>query len=163
MSGWLSKLFGAGAVNFAEGVAGIVDRFVQTPEEKAEFQLALEQLMQQRDSELEQTIRTELTTKERIMVAELQSGDNYTRRARPTLVYFGMVVIALNYVVLPWVGYFTDGLIPPALELPTEFWYAWSSTVAVWFVGRSMERRGAKNNLVSIVTGDSPTTKSILE
>lgn len=162
MANWLSKLFSAGALSFAEGVAGIADRFIQTPEEKAQFTVAMEQLMQARDSELEQTIRTELVTKERIMVAELQSGDNYTRRARPTLVYFGMLVIALNYVVLPWAGFFTDGAMPPLLEMPTEFWYAWGGTVSVWFVGRSMERRGAKNNLVSIVTGNQPTT-SILD
>lgn len=162
MANWLSKLFSGATVGFAEGVAGIVDRFVQTPEEKAQVMLELEQLMQKRDSELEQTIRAELQAKERIMVAELQSGDNYTRRARPTLVYFGMAVIFLNYVVLPWAGFFNGGLMPPILEMPTEFWYAWGGTVSVWFVGRSMERRGAKNNLMSVVTGGNPTT-SILE
>lgn len=169
MSGWLSKLFGGAAVNFAEGMAGIIDRFVQTPEEKAEFQLALEQLMQQRDSELEQTIRAELGAKERVMVAEMQSGDTYTKRARPTLVYFGLLIIAWNHALLPTIAWALPLLVPdivvypPHVDLPEAFWLAWGSTVGVWSVGRSMERRGAKNNLVSLITGDRPTTKSILD
>jgi hypothetical protein len=153
MANWLSKIFSTGAIGFADGIAGIVDRFVQTKEEKTEAMLQLEALIQKRDSELEQTIRAELGAKERVMVAELSSGDNYTRRARPTMAYFGMAVIGLNYVVLPWGGFFTGVSMPDPIQLPEAFWLSWGGVVGVWSIGRSMERRGAKNNLVSMITG----------
>jgi len=162
MSNILTKLFSAGAVNFAEGVAGVVDKFVTTSDEKAQIKLQIQALAQQAATELETTVRTELATKEKIMVAELQSGDNYTRRARPTLAYFGMLVILVNYVVLPWVSAFTDGgynALPP-IEMPAEFWWAWGGVVATWSVGRSMERRGSKNELVKMISGKP---KSLLD
>ena len=43
--GLLSKLFGGGVVSAAEGVAGIVDKFVETPDEKAAAELIKAKLM----------------------------------------------------------------------------------------------------------------------
>ena len=153
MSGWLSKLFSGSIVEIGEGIASIADRFIQSADEKAVFRLEMERLLQARDAELEATIRTELQSKERIMVAELQSGDSYTRRARPTMAYFGMVVILLNYIILPWAGYFLKEGVPPPIVMPAEFWYAWAGVVGVWSIGRTMERRGSQQELVKIVTG----------
>lgn len=161
MSGWLSKLFSGSIMEIGEGIASIADRFIQSADEKAAFRLEMEKLLQARDAELEATIRTELQAKERVMVAELQSGDSYTRRARPTMAYFGMLVILLNYIVLPWAGYWFKEGIPPPLTLPAEFWYAWAGVVGVWSIGRTMERRGSQQELVKIVTG-KPNQPSIL-
>ncbi len=43
--GLLGKLFGVGVVSAAEGVAGIVDKFVETPEEKAAAEIIKAKLM----------------------------------------------------------------------------------------------------------------------
>lgn len=166
MKTWLANLLGGGLVNIAQGAANIVDQFKLSDQEKAEFNLKMEELLQKSTSELEQSMRTELEAKERILVAELTQGDTYTKRARPTVVYAGLVFIALNYVVAPvvlWLvtqyrGYPVESF--PTLTLPTDFWYAWGGVVATWSVGRTMERRGVKNNLVSIVTGSNPTAPS---
>lgn len=159
---WLTDLLAGGAVKLGEGIANIVDKFKLTPDEKAQFQLEMERLLQARDAELEETMRTELSAKERILVAELTQGDNYTKRARPTVVYGGLAIIAWNYSIVPlFVALLQPkfpGITLPVLTLPGEFWYAWGGVVATWSVGRTMERRGAKNNLVSLVTGNSPTT-----
>jgi len=152
---WISKLFSGSIVELGEGVANIADRFIQSADEKAAFKIEMEKLLQARDAELEATIRTELQAKERVMVAELQSGDSYTRRARPTMAYFGMVVILLNYIILPWMGWMVKGT-PPPIEMPAEFWYAWAGVVGVWSIGRTMERRGSQNELVNLVTGAKP-------
>ena len=48
------------------------------------------------------------------------------------------------------------------MNLPAEFWYAWGGVVATWSIGRTMERRGATNNLVNVITG-SKARPSILE
>lgn len=151
----LSKIFSGGAVTFAEGVAGIVDRFVTTSDEKAQIKLQIEALAQQAASELEETVRTELGAKERIMVAELTQGDNFTKRARPSVVYGGLAFIGFNYSIAPLLNALPaiSGAIPE-LNLPPEFWYAWGSIVSTWSVGRTMERRGASNNLLTVITGN---------
>ena len=154
MAGFLKKLIGSGIGGLAENIAGIVDRFKLTPDEKAAFEIELERLAQQAASELEQTMRAELGAKERILVAELNQGDNYTKRARPTVVYGGLAFIGFNYSIAPLLNALPaiNGAIPE-LTLPAEFWYAWGGIVSTWSIGRTMERRGAKNNLVSLVTG----------
>jgi hypothetical protein len=157
MAGWMGKIFAGGIGNLAEQLGGVADRFIHTKDEKAKFKLDMESLLQKAGSELEQTMRTELQSKERIMVAELTQGDNYTKRARPTVVYFGLAVIAWNYSIVPFLGAFIATPMP-LMPLPAEFWYAWGGVVATWSVGRTMERRGSKNNLLTLVTGNKPTT-----
>jgi len=152
---WLTNLLGGGLTNLAQGAANIIDQFKLTPDEKAKYNLEMEVLLQKAGSELEQSMRAELGAKERILVAELTQGDAYTKRARPTVVYFGLVVIAWNYSLIPVFGALLD-IVLPELPLPTEFWYAWGGVVATWSVGRTMERRGSSNNLVNIVTGNKP-------
>ena len=157
-----NSILTSGIGTLAEKLGKTIDRFVHTKDEKAAFQLEMESLLQQAGSELEQTMRAELGAKERVMVAELTQGDNYTKRARPTLVYFGMLVIFLNYVIFPFVG---EVMVIDLKEfvLPDGFWYAWGGAVSVWSIGRTMERRGAQNNLIGIVTGTTERTTTLLD
>ena len=152
---WLTDIFSTGGV--VESIGNVVDKFVTTDEEKAKAKLELEALYQKRESEIEETIRTELSAKEKILVAELNQGDNYTKRARPTVVYFGLVVTFLNYTLIPGLASFLSIKIDP-LDLPTEFWVAWGGICSSWVIGRSAEKRGTRNKLTSAITG----SKSIL-
>jgi len=127
-------------------VGGVVDKFHLSGEEKQKSKLELEALLQKRDAEIEETIRTEMMTKERILVTELQQGDNYTKRARPTVVYAGLGFIFFNYCLVTVLG-------GNNLELPPEFWYGWSGIVATWSVGRTFEKRGASNSVIRTITG----------
>ena len=112
----------------------------------------MEVLLQKRDAEIEETIRTELQAKERVLVAELTQGDSYTKRARPTVVYAGLTFILINYCIIPAIQSLAGVLVKP-FDLPTEFWVGWSGIVATWTIGRSAEKRGARNRLTSIITG----------
>lgn len=173
---WFSKLFSAGVGEVVEKVGKTVDEFHLSGEEKQQFKLELQKALLQRDSEIEQTIRKNLEAKERILVAELQQGDNYTKRARPTVVYFGLLMIALNYFLLP-AGLLLSGnkdlltLCKSSSEenqsqkledcerttlfpLPEEFWVAWGGIVATWAVGRSYEKSNSSNRFSRAVTGN---------
>lgn len=154
---WFAKLFSGSAGSFIESVANAADRFIETPEDKANFKLQLESLLQQRDSEIEQTIRAELQAKERMMVAELQQDDNYTKRARPTVVYAGLGFIFLNYVLFPLAALLTGVESKPLANLPAEFWMAWGGICSSWVIGRSMEKRGVRNPVISTITGTRPS------
>ena len=149
---WFTKIFSGSVGTLVEQVGGVVDQFHLSGEEKQKFKLELEALLQKRDSEIEETIRTELQSKERVLVAELTQGDSYTKRARPTVVYAGLVFMFLNYCIIPAIQSLAGAVVEP-FELPTEFWAGWSGIVATWSIGRSAEKRGARNRLTSIITG----------
>ena len=147
-------MFGLGSLaGIMDGVKGLISSFKLDPSERKEFEVKMQALLQQRDTEIEQTMRQELQAKERILVAELTQGSTFTKAARPSVVYYGLAAICFNYSILPFVQWL-GGETPQPFELPTEFWLAWGGIVSTWSIGRSAERRGARNKVVSIVTGN---------
>lgn len=133
-------------------IGNTIKKFVTTDKDRMEMQIQLEAILQKRDSEVESTVRKELEAKERVLVAELTQGDSYTKRARPTVVYFGLIVILYNYCVIPTIQMFRALEISP-FDLPTEFWIAWGGIVATWAIGRSAEKRGKRDKITSFITG----------
>lgn len=154
---FISKLTGLVGGGLVESIGNVADRFIQTDEEKNAFMVEMEKVLQQRDSEVEQTIRAELQAKERIMVAEMAQGDNYTKRARPTVIYMGLLIIAFNYCLIPLIQMWAEMTIAP-FGLPTEFWVAWGGCVGVYNLGRSMEKRGVRNQFTQLAVGSKPTS-----
>lgn len=142
----------SGVLSAADGILG---RFIKSPTEKDQALQEMERIFQQRDSEVEQTIRKELEAKERIMVAELQQGDTYTKRARPSVVYAGLAMIFINYCAIPIVNQFAGMGHTEPMNLPTEFWASWGTVVSVWSLGRSAEKRGTRNRMTGAITGAS--------
>jgi hypothetical protein len=152
--GWFSKIIGGGFGTLVEQVGGVVDKFHLSREEKQKFKLELESLLQKRESEMESTLRSELQAKERILVAELQQGDSYTKRARPTVVYVGLGFIFFNYCLVPLIAHlFGNQQVALQMDLPGEFWVGWSGIVATWSVGRTFEKRGSHNRWTRAITG----------
>lgn len=152
--GWLGDILTGSLGSTVSTIGDTVKKFVTTDGDRMQMQKELEAILQKRDSEVEQTIRTELGAKERIMVAEITQGDNYTKRARPTVVYFGLVLIAVNYCLVP-LAQILMGVKAEALDLPAEFWMAWGGIVSTWVIGRSAERRGSRNKVTSFITGST--------
>lgn len=151
--GLLGKIFSSTFGSAVEQIGGTIKKFVTTDKDRMEMQMQLEKILQERDSEIEQTIQAELQAKEKVMVAELQQGDNYTKRARPTVVYAGLGFIFFNYCLIPVISRFLGTADVGPLELPTAFWAGWSGIVATWSIGRSAEKRGTRNKVTDFVTG----------
>lgn len=126
----------------------IIDKISGDDAQKQEAKLELEKLLQADRMKLQDSLQQELQSKERVLVAELNQGDNFTKRARPTIVYAGLVFIFLNYVVFPL--FMPDHA---SLQLPTEFWAAWGGICATWSIGRTFEKSGVKNKITSAITG----------
>ncbi len=159
--GWVTEILSGSVGTLVGQVGGIVDKFHLSGEEKQRFKLELEALLQKRDSEIEETIRAEIQAKERVLVAELTQGDSYTKRARPTVVYAGLVFIFLNYCIIPAIQSLAGVTVKP-FELPIEFWVGWSGIVTTWVIGRSVEKRGARGRMTSVITG-SGTSRLLSE
>ena len=106
-------------------VLGMVDDLTTTTEEKEQLKNAIKQF--------------EITATQNIITEELRQDDKYTKRARPTMVYAGLVAMFLNHIVLPWVSHFTGNQLPE-ITLPSEFWLAWGGVTGVYAFQRSIEK-----------------------
>lgn len=146
----ISSLFTGGIV---DTVANVADRFIETDDEKRQFKLQIEAELSKRVAEAEATTRSIIDARAKVITAELQQGDNYTKRARPTLIYFGMGMICINYLIIPLIQTVKGVAIAPFI-LPTEFWVAWGGAVSVYTIGRSFEKSGASNKFSRVSTGN---------
>jgi len=151
------KLFGQGITEVVSTVGDVVDRFTLTKEEKQEFKLQMQSSLMKLEGELEETYRKELDARQEIIKAEMAQGDLYTKRARPTIVYAGMLFIFLVYVLVPVIAYISGASEMPKIDLPPEFWWAWGTVVGVYGVGRTAEKMGVTNKLTNFITGSGAT------
>jgi hypothetical protein len=122
-----------------------------TDEQKALAQLKIQELGQSFESSV-------ISTQRDIIMSELAQGDAFTKRARPAIVWLGLLFIALNHVVIPagaWFYLAVSGkpISPPALQLPEEFWWSWTGLCSTWIIGRSAEKRGSLAGTMGKVVG----------
>lgn len=141
---WLTKIFSTGAKELTNSLMEGVGRISEAHLGKKELKLEIEKIVaHQQDRVMDQAI-TEISAKERIMVAELTQGDSYTKRARPTIVYVGLI------------GAIVDAIQSIPFSLSPEFWYVWGSVCAVYSIGRTMEKRkvnGVAKKIQSAILG----------
>ncbi|MDE1466030.1 3TM-type holin [Spartinivicinus poritis] len=150
---WLTNIFSNG-ISSAIGKAGeLIDNFHLSEEEKQQFTLEMQKILNARDNAIEKTIQQEIESREKVMVTELNQGDNYTKRARPSVVYFGLAIISVNYIVVPLLIYLSGKPQVQPFSLPTEFWLAWSGVVSTWSIGRSVEKTKGFNKYTKGITG----------
>jgi hypothetical protein len=129
-------------------VSGVMDRFWpkdMDAEKRASMALELEQSFNERERFLAQASRD-------IIVAEMQQGDRITKWARPSVIYFGLGILGMQHVILPFfVAFGVNLTITP---LPDYFWDAWKLVASVWAGGRTLERVGKSNKVVELITGN---------
>ena len=168
--GILENVLGGGVGSIIEQAGKIVDKFHLSEADKKQFQLELEALLQQREAQVQDTVRAEMDARQKVLVAELQQDDGYTKRARPSVVYAGLAFIFINYVLIPGVQYLTGHAtahcqqngqvancsVDGGVSLPQEFWWAWAGVVGTWSIGRSFEKVGVSNRVTRAITGSAP-------
>lgn len=144
-----------GIGSLADLAKGLVDRFLPpqaTASERLAAQVQIQQTLEARENAV-------LDTQKAVMVAEMQQGDNYTKRARPSIVYYGLWFIGLVHVLLPIVAWIVLKLTGspmtdmPNIKLPSEFWVAWGGVCSVWSIGRDAARGGVTSKIVNMITG----------
>ncbi len=133
-----------------EGISAIIEAGTT---DKEKTQAAIAELAQRQAKLAEDEVTNQInTSKEKITLAELTQGDTYTKRARPTVVYAGLVFIFIVHVLLPVIANLKGGT-PPNVTLPQEFWWAWTGVVSTWVLGRSYEKSKGPAPLSKIITG----------
>lgn len=136
------------------GVKGILDKFITDPDKKLQVELEMAKIQAESSKLLEQSFQAEMDAKKSVMVAELQYGDTYTKRMRPTIGYFGMAAIFFNYCLIPLWKY-AKGIPPEPFAFPSEFWYAWTTVIGIYSLGRSYEKshNGIDSKALKLITG----------
>jgi hypothetical protein len=120
-----------------DGVSKLIDQFHMSPEEKAQLQQQIadaksksEQAARDYDVKLNdiagQNIRAEET-----------SGDKFTVRARPAVIWMGNLLIFCNYFFVPVFGH--KWAMTPVV-LPDAFWWTWGTVVTGYVFSRGMEK-----------------------
>ena len=155
---WLSNLFSTRVESFVEQAGLVADESNLSHEQRSQYKAQIESTLQKRDATIEKAIRAQLLAREQSLLKELNQGDSYTKRARPTVVYAGLVFIGLNYVLVPIVSDIF-GARMTEFKLPAEFWYGWSAIVGTWSIGRTFEKRGAASKLIQNITGSKPVSR----
>ena len=132
------------------GLNAIITAGTQDPQK---VQAAVTQLAETQAKVIDDDMQGKLDAeRSKVTLAELQSSDTFTRRARPTVVYAGLIFIFALHVLLPLVAFFKGGT-APTYVLPEEFWWSWSGVVSVWVLGRSYEKVNVPGAINKAITG----------
>ena len=154
----ISEFFSGSGANIVDSLTDAVDTFVTTKEEKEKlkqellrireetkqnqrnFLIRMEELTQQREKEVEETIRMELDAKKSILMAELNQDDRYTKRARPTVVYVGLIFIllellGLRHIIMHYLKVDAN-IITNSDQIFKMFLGVWGSVLGVYSIGR---------------------------
>ena len=83
-----AKLFGGAGVSIAEKLGGVVDKFVRTKDEKAEFEKQMTTIFMDHEISLEK----EITSRH---AADMQSDSWLSKNIRPLLTIFSLVLYTL--------------------------------------------------------------------
>lgn len=173
---WWKRIFSSAGKGILDSVGDILDDHITSKEEKAEILVKLEQVFQARLTELEVTARAEMESTVRVIEAEMQQDDNYTKRARPTIIYTGLAIAVLKLIVIPFaivpaflavgdsamVEYF-DKLAVERMPLEVEFFGAWAVVCSVYAWGRTREKQGDRSAISQAMTGNGKGIISIFD
>lgn len=98
-----------------------------------------------RDNAMAETLQSELESRARIIEAEMSQGDTFTKRARPMVVYTGLVMFLLEFGIRAWLVLRGQPM-PTEMMIPGALVAGWTTVTGVWAVGRSAEKIAKTRN-----------------
>jgi hypothetical protein len=120
-----------------DSVKGIISQFHMSPEDKAKLQAQLDQ-----EKDAFASAQNDYNTKLNDIAgqnirSEAASGDKFTERARPAVIWVGLLMFFWNYCVVP-----TGGLHwhIPSLPIPDTFSEIWGIVVTGYVFNRTVDK-----------------------
>ncbi|MEE9609967.1 MAG: 3TM-type holin [Desulfatiglandales bacterium] len=147
-----SKLIGGGAKALVTSIGGVLDDLITSGEEKAAAKNKLAKLVLNYQLEMEAVAVREVEAQRDVLIAELNQGDNFTKRARPCIIYAGLGITIVNYCIAPLAAFFL-GKELPLIVVPDVFWAGWSGVCGLYVWSRGKEKQGARNKIIQAITG----------
>lgn len=123
-------------------IGGVIDKLIPDPTAKAKAQLEL--AVMQQNGELK-----ELETRMSAILAEANSADPWTSRARPSFMYVFYFIIIMMTVILPIIGIFNPDAMKMFFEhsaagfeaIPEELWWTFTAGYLGYSSARTFEKR----------------------
>ena len=127
MSIW-AKIFGEGALDVAGKVAGIADRFIQTKEEKAAFEMEMEKLFIKAESEIQKNVTERWSS-------DMSSDSWLSKNVRPMVLIFLVVcTVLMIFIDAGSINFQVEDKWTSLLEIVLI------TVIASYFGGRSFEK-----------------------
>jgi hypothetical protein len=133
----LDQILGGGVGQLFKDIVGT---FHTSPEDKAKFQAAIDENQKEiqlaqiaLEAKAQDSLARETEAAGANIRAEAASGDKYTSRARPSVVYVVLVILSCNYVLFPLVG-------KTALVFPDALFWLFGSCVLGYTGARTWDK-----------------------
>jgi hypothetical protein len=139
---FLDKIIGGGIGSILEGASSVIDSLQAGKLNKQEAVKQLTEIADREKSRMHDEAVAEIGAKERILVAELQQGDAFTKRARPFVVYSGPLIVIAE-VVMRYIAHFKGLSAPATPDILTWYLPMWAGYGSVYAWGRSTEKRAS--------------------
>jgi cation transport ATPase len=128
MSKLLAKLFGGAGGGIIEKLSGVADKFIQTKEEKAQFEKEMTEIMIKAEAEMQKNVTERWQ-------ADLQHGNWLTRSVRPLVLIFLIVsTVLLVFIDSGAIGFNVEQKWTDLLQLVLI------TVIGAYFGGRSFEK-----------------------
>lgn len=126
-----------------DSVTALISQFHMSPEEKAQAQQAIADASQKAQlAAQDYDVQLNAIAGQNIR-AEAQSGDSFTMRARPSVIWMGNLFVLWNWGIVPLLGH---GHTPA--NIPDAFWWTWGTVVTGYVFSRGAEK-------IATLPGDS--------
>lgn len=125
---WITKIFGGAAGDVADKVAGIADRFVQTKDEKAAFEMEMEKLFITAEAEIQKNVTDRWKS-------DMTSDSWLSKNVRPMVLIFLVVcTMVLIFIDGGVINFTVDDEWKSLLQLVLI------TVIGAYFGGRSYEK-----------------------
>lgn len=148
MSFKLSDILTGGVSSLVDKAVDIFDDLHISKEEKAEISLKLREAAIKEQESMGRLIQARFDVVTKVIQAEMAQGDSYTKRARPSVVYFGLLMFGAQILAQFW---------NITINVPQDFVVAWTGVVGIWMVGRSAEKYAGVKSWTAPITGNKKT------
>lgn len=120
-----------------DSVKGLISQFHISPEDKLKLQAQIDQeadLVKAKEADYNAKLNDIAGQNIR---AEAQSGDKFTERARPGVIWVGLVMFVWNFCLVPTAGLHWH---IPSLPLPDVFMEIWGVVVTGYVFNRTLDK-----------------------
>ena len=128
MSKLLAKLFGGAGGGIVDKISGVVDKFVRTKDEKAEFEKQMTEILIEAEAAMQKNVTERWK-------ADLEHGNWLTRSVRPLVLIFLIVATVLMvFIDSGSINFNVEDKWTDVLQLVLM------TTIGAYFGGRSVEK-----------------------
>ena len=124
----LGKIFGKGALDVAGKVAGIADRFIQTKEEKAAFEMEMEKIFIEAEAEIQKNVTERWKS-------DMTSDSWLSKNVRPmVLIFLVICTMVLSFIYDVAINFAVEDKWTDLLQIVLI------TVIGAYFGGRSVEK-----------------------